>query len=252
MVYIDLLVIENLIINYVILYGVGIVLNRVTRFPKILFASAIGNIPLIFLFCHMNNYFLNVITFIFAIIMSLVSFNYKDIVYTIKNVIYMYLISVFLAGGMYLVNTNLFPTIDSYLVNTVVLVMLSPIITYVYIKSTFKVKLNSSNYYLVDIYFKDKSKITVNAFLDTGNKLVDPYSKKAIILVSKDKICKLDNPLLVPYNTITNHGLLECYPILKIYIHKIGYRKRVLIGLINEVGIEGADCILNSRLLERI
>ena len=252
MVYVDLLVIENLFINYVILYGVGTILNRFTRFPKILFASAIGNIPLIFLFCDINNYFMNVITFIFAIIMSLISFSYKDIIYTIKNIVYMYLISIFLAGCMYLVNTNFLPNVNSYLVNVVILVISSPIITYVYIKSIDKIKLNSSNYYLVDIYFKDKPKITVNAFLDTGNKLIDPYSKKAIILVSKDKIDKLDNPLLVPYNTISEHGLLECYSVIKIYIHKVGYRSKVLIGLIDEGGIEGADCILNSKLLERV
>ena len=132
------------------------------------------------------------------------------------------------------------------------MLILSPIVTYIYIKSIDKIKLNSSNYYLVDIYLKDKPKITVNAFLDTGNKLIDPYSKKAIVLVSKKKIRVLNNPLLVPYNTISEHGLLECYSVLKIYIHKVGYRRKVLIGLIDEVGIEGADCILNSKLLERI
>ena len=252
MVYVDLLVMEDLLINYVILYGVGIILNRITKFYKVLFAATIGNIPLIFLFCHINNYIMNIITFVFAIIMSLVSFSYKDIIYTVKNVIYMYLISIFLAGSMYLVNTSFLPHINSYLLNVLMLLVLSPIITYIYIKSIDKIKLGSSNYYLVDIYLKDRPKITVNAFLDTGNKLVDPYTKKAIILVQKNKIGELNNPLLVPYETITEHGLLECYPVLKIYINNIGYRKRVLIGLIDEVGIEGAECLLNSRLLERI
>ena len=252
MVYIDLLVIEDLLINYVILYGTGIILNRNTSFPKIFLAAVIGTIPLIFLFCNIHNYVINTITFVFSIIMSLVSFSYKDIIYTIKNVIYIYLVSIFLAGGMYLINTNFLPTINNYLVNVMILMVLSPIITYIYIKSIFKVKLSSSNYYLVDIYLKDKPKITVNAFLDTGNKLIDPYTHKPIILVLKGKIGKLINPLLVPYNTISNRDLLECYPVSKIYIHKVGYRKRVLIGLIDEVGIEGAECILNTKLLERI
>ena len=38
----------------------------------------------------------------------------------------------------------------------------------------------------------------------------------------------------------------------KIYIHKVGWRYKLLIGLIKDIGIEGADCILNKELLERI
>ena len=252
MVYVDLLFMQDLFINYVILYGIGILLNRITKFTKILLSSVIGTIPLIFLFCNFNSYTINIITFIFSIVMVVVSFDYKDIIYTIKNIIYLYLISTFLAGGMYLINTNFLPQINSYLFNMIILISLSPIITYIYIKSIDKIKLNSSNFYIVDIYLKDKPKITVNAFLDTGNKLIDPYTKKAIILVSKRIIGGLGMPLLVPYNTICEHGLLECYTVVKIYIHDIGYRRRVLIGLIDDIGIEGADCILNQRLLERI
>ena len=253
MVYIDLLVLEDLLINYVILYTTGIILNRITKFKKIFLSSSFGTIPLIFLFCNLNNYLISIITFLFSIIMSIIAFSYKDIIYTVKNVIYMYLISVFLAGSIYLINTNFLPEINNYLLSVIILLILSPIITYIYIKSIDKIKINSSNYYHVDIYLKDKPKITVNAFLDTGNKLTDPYTKKSIIIISKNKIIgKLNNPLLVPYNTIDNHGLLECYPVEKIYIDKVGYKTKVLIAPIDEIGIEGADCILNQKLLERI
>lgn len=253
MIYIELLVIEDLLINYVILYATGIALNRITRFNKIFFAATIGTISLIFLFCNLHNYIINIISFLFSIAMSLIAFSYKDIIYTIKNIIYMYLISIFLAGSIYLINTNYLPQINNYLLNVISLLIISPIITYIYIKSISKIKINNSNYYQIDIYLKDKPKITVTAFLDTGNKLIDPYTKKPIILISKHKItCKINNPILVPYNTIDNHGLLKCYRIEKIYIHKVGYRKKVLIAPINEIGIEGADCILNGQLLERI
>jgi len=253
MVYIDLLVIQDLLMNYIVLYATGIILNRITKFNKIFFASTIGNIPIIFLFCNLNNHLINIISLLFSIIMSLVSFSYKDIIYTIKNVIYMYLISIFLAGSIYLINTNFLPQINNYLLNVIILLILSPLITYIYIKSIDKIKINSSNYYHVDIYLKDKPKITVNAFLDTGNKLSDPYTNSPIILVSKNKIIgRLNNPILVPYNTIDNHGLLKCYKPEKLYINKVGYRKKVLIAPIDEIGIEGADCILNSQLLERI
>jgi len=253
MVYIDLLVIQDLLMNYIVLYATGIILNRITKFNKIFFASTIGNISLIFLFCNINNYIVNIISLLFSIIMSLIAFSYKDIVYTIKNVIYMYLISIFLAGSIYLINTSFLPQINNYIINVIVLLIISPIITYLYTLSITKIKNNYSNYYQLDIYLKDKPKITINAFLDTGNKLSDPYTNSPIILVSKKLILgNLSNSILVPYNTIDNHGLLKCYKPEKIFIHKVGYRKKVLIAPIDEIGIEGADCILNQKLLERV
>lgn len=254
MVYIDLLVIQDLIYNYVILLGVGILLTRITNIKKIFLSSVIGTIPLITLFLNISNQLNFLISFLFSIIMVLISFSYKDIVYTIKNIFYMYAISVFLAGTIYLININILPQIDNYLLNVIILIMIAPIITYIYIKSINKFKTNYSNYYKVDIYLKEQTeKITVTAFLDTGNKLIDPYKKRPIILVNKYLInLKNQKVLLVPYNTVNNSGLLKCIVPKQIFIQNIGYRKHFLIGIIDEVNIEGVDCILNQKLLERI
>lgn len=250
MIYVDLLLIEDLLLNYIILFGTGILLNRIIDLRKIFFSSVIGVIPVFFLFINFNKILLFALLFIFAIIMSLFSFGYKDIIYLIHNIIYMYFISVFLAGTIYLINTNFLPRMNSYLLNTFILIFISLITTYVYVKSLKKIKLDNSNYYKIDIYLKDKPKITIMSFLDTGNKLIDPYSNKPIILISK-KVINIVNEkaLLVPYNTIDSQGLLTCFSPEKIYIHKIGYRKKLLIGIIDEIGIEGADCILNQKLI---
>ena len=98
--------------------------------------------------------------------------------------------------------------------------------------------------YIISLIYENNA----NELIDKNKKIVNYMDS----LFKQNKIGELNNPLLVPYETITEHGLLECYPVLKIYINNIGYRKRVLIGLIDEVGIEGAECLLNSRLLERI
>ena len=253
MVYVELLVIEDLILNYVVLLGTGILLNRITKFKKIFLSSVLGTIPLIFLFINISPFYMIVISILFSIVMSITAFKYKDLIYTIKNIIYMFLISIFLAGSVYLINTHFLYKIKSSTFNIFILIVLAPIITYIYIKSTIKAANNYSNYYLVDIYLKDKSKITINTYLDTGNKLHDPYTLKPIILISNNLInTKNQNKILVPYNTIDNHGLLECIKPEKIYIKGIGYRKKLLIGLIDEIGIEDADGILNKSLLERI
>jgi len=253
MVYIDLLVIQDLIYNYVILLGVSLLLTRVTNFKKIFLSSVIGTIPLIFLFLNTDNQLNFLISFLFSIIMSVISFSYKDIIYTLKNIFYMHAISIFLAGSINLINVNFLPTINSYLLNVIILIIISPIITLIYIKSINKIKNNYSNYYKVDIYLSDRDKVTTTAFLDTGNKLIDPYKRRPIILINKSLI-NVDNYkiLLVPYNTVNNSDLLKCIIPKRIYIHNIGYRNNFLIGLMDEVNIEGVDCILNQKLLERI
>lgn len=252
MVYIDLLVLQDLIYNYVILFGVSILLKRITNIKKIFLSSTIGTIPLIFLFLNINNLLIFFISFLFSIIMSIITFNYKDILYTIKNIFYMYTTSIFIAGSINIININLLPNINNYLLNIIVLIIIAPIITYIYIKSINKFKENYSNYYKVDIYLKEE-KITLTAFLDTGNKLIDPYKKRPIILVNKSLIdITKQKIILVPYHTVNNRDLLKCIIPQKIFIHDIGYKTNFLIGLMDEINIEGVDCILNSKLLERI
>lgn len=165
----------------------------------------------------------------------------------------MYTTGIFIAGFIYLINVNIFPNIENYLLNVITLISLSPIITLIYIKSINKIKNNYSNYYKVDIYFNELEKITITSFLDTGNKLIDPYKHRPIILINKSLInIKNKKILLVPYNTVNNNDLLKCIIPHKIYIHNIGFRKNFLVGLMDEVNIEGVDCILNQKLLERI
>ena len=253
MLYIELVIIEDFIYNYVILFGVSILLRRITNLKKILLSSTIGTFSLVFLLFNISKQLNFIISIAFSLIMSLVSFSYKDILYTLKNIFYMYCISVFLAGGIYLINTNILPQSNSYLLNIIILILLAPIITTIYIKSIKKIKNHYSNCYKVDIYLNEVEKITTNSFLDTGNKLIDPYKKRPIILVKKSLIDTGNKKIiLVPYNTVNNNDLLKCIIPKKIYIHNIGYRKNFLIGLVNEINIEGVDCILNQQLLERI
>lgn len=253
MIYIDLLVIQDLIYNYVILLGTSILLTRKTNFKKIFLSSIIGAFSLILLFLNINKILILIISFIFSFIMSITAYAYKNMLYTIKNVFYMYIISIFIGGFIFLIKTNFIVKIDNTLLNIIILILLSPIITYIYIKSVNTIKYNYSNYYKVDIYINNEDKITTTAFLDTGNKLIDPYKQRPIILINKSLI-NINNHkvLLVPYNTVNNNDLLRCITLPKIHIHNIGYRTNFLIGLIDDINIDGVECILNSKLLERI
>lgn len=253
MIYIDILVFEDLIFNYIIILSTSIILNRITKFKRIFLSSVIGLIPIIFLLINTKRIILDIINLIIIFITSIIAFKYKSFLYTFKNIIYMYFISIFIAGSIYLINTNYLPNIDNYILKTMVYIIILIIEAYIYTKQLKKIKNNNSDYYKIDIYLKGRPKLTLMSFLDTGNNLKDPYNNKPIILVTKEKInITNEKIILVPYNTIDNHGLMKCFSPEKIYVHKVGYKKKLLIGIINEINIEGADCIMNKLLIERI
>ena len=254
-VYLDIIFLTNIIFDFIILLSTSLILKRRVKIYRIIIGSLFGSFTILILFIRMNQIELFLYKIIISIIMLIITFGFKNIKYYFKNMYYMYLISIILGGfltflnnclseysvGLLFINSNI-------KINLILSIILSILLIISYLKNIKNLKTNYNKYYKIDIYF-NKNKISLNAFLDTGNKLVDPYKRWPIILIKEDLI-KYDNYILVPYNTISSHNLLKCIKVKKIYIEKIGYRKKVLLGLTKNINIDGVDCILNEKLLE--
>ena len=196
------------------------------------------------LFTSINRLLLELIT---IILMVIIAFKYKNIRYFLTNILYTYILSILLGGLIYLFNSKV--TLNIYL-NYLVIIVLSIEVMILYIKESKKIKNTYNNYYKVDIYFKDKEKISLIGFLDTGNNLYDPYKKRPIILVDK-KYQKEDKFILVPYHTINGEGLLKCIKPEKVYIEKIGYKNNLLVAFSSSPStINGVEVILHKELMK--
>ena len=196
------------------------------------------------LFTSINRLLLELIT---IILMITIAFKYKNIRYFLTNVLYTYILSILLGGLIYLFNSKV--TLNIYL-NYLVIIILSIEVMTLYIKENKKIKNTYNNYYKVDIYFKDKEKISLIGFLDTGNNLYDPYKKRPIILVDK-KYQKEDKFILVPYHTINGEGLLKCIKPEKVYIEKIGYKNNLLVAFSSSPStINGVEVLLHKDLMK--
>lgn len=261
-IYIDMVLLLNFGFDLLLLFSVGIVLRRQTSLKKLFIGALIGAVTILSMFINMNSIILFFIKVIISIIMVIFTFGYKDIRYTLKNLFYLYTSSIILGGFLYLLNlefsyknTGLVFYYDGLSINFIVMIIMSPIIIFAYIKQGLELKNNYSNYYNIDIYLKNGRVIETTAFLDTGNKLVDPYKKRPIILLNSELLSPSileENILLVPYDSLNNHGLLKCLIPEKIFIQGVGFRKNFLVGISNEkIKMDGIDCILNSRLIER-
>lgn len=259
-VYLDLVILINFIFDLFLLVVVNKLLKRNAKMCRLVLGSLLGGLSILVLFIPFSTYTLFLFKIVISIMMLLVSFGYKDIRYFFKNFIHLYLVSMLLGGFMYFLNIELSYKNDGLIffhkglsINIIGMFILGPLILILYFKENRNLKLNYNNYYTCELFLTKQHKITINAFLDTGNKLKDPYSGKSIILLNKELFDESKkNTIYVPYNTLNNHGLLKCYKVDKLVIENRIVRN-FLVGISEEkIKLDGIDCIINLNILEEI
>jgi len=261
-IYLDLVIFINFAFDFLLLLAVNIVLKRRKTLKRIVLGALIGSLSILFLFLKLNSLTLFLLKLLISLIMTLVTFKYESLKYTINNLLYLYMISTILGGFLYLLNIEFSYKQDGLVfyfkglsINFIVLLISAPIIIYIYIRQAKSLKNNYSCYYTIEIVLKNNQTITLNAFLDTGNKLKDPITKKGIILINKETIkgkYNIRSPMYVPFNSLNNHGLLKCFSPKYIIIEDKIYTN-YLIGLSdNKINIDGVDCLLNYKMLEEL
>jgi sigma-E processing peptidase SpoIIGA len=241
--YIDLFFIFNVIMDYIIIMSTNILLKRRTNHIRMILSSLIGGISSLVLFTSLNKIVIEIVS---IVIMVLISFGYKGIRYLINNILYMYILSTLLGGIIYLFNIKVS---NSMFLTYLIIIVISIEIMILYIKENKKMRSIYNNYYKVDIYFKDREKLSLIGFVDTGNNLYDPYKKRPVIIVH-NKYIKEDKYILVPYHTINGNGLLKCIKPDIIFIDGIGYKGNVLIGFSDSFNFgDGVDVILHKDIM---
>lgn len=241
--YIDLFFIFNVIMDYIIIMSTNILLKRRTNHIRMILSSLIGGISSLVLFTSLNKIVIEIVS---IVIMVLISFGYKGIRYLINNILYMYILSTLLGGIIYLFNIKVS---NSMFLTYLIIIVISIEVMILYIKENKKMRSIYNNYYKVDIYFKDREKLSLIGFVDTGNNLYDPYKKRPVIIVH-NKYIKEDKYILVPYHTINGNGLLKCIKPDIIFIDGIGYKGNVLIGFSDSFNFgDGVDVILHKDIM---
>ena len=194
-VYLDYIFFINFMFDFLLLLSVSIILRRNIKIKRIILGALIGGVTIFTLFLRMNSLELFLFKIIISILMILITFGYMNIKYTIKNLIYLYISSMFLGGILYFLNIEFSYHQEGLVfyhnglsINIIVLLIISPIIIYTYVKQLLDLKTNYSKYYKIDIKYKNKI-IKLNAYLDTGNKLFDPITHIPII-IAKDSYFK--------------------------------------------------------------
>lgn len=192
-VYVDVIFLENIIINYIILYVTGIISKTNIKQLKILLGSIIGaTYAIIYYILNLKIYSSFIIKIVLSIIIIYVSFNPKKFKILFKQVILFYLISFVFAGAtigiIYMVNFQNITIQNGVLVGnyTIRTILIGIIIAYFLVmigEKIIKTKFSKKDMICdIEVNFENK-KIKTKALIDTGNMLKEPITNTSVIVL---------------------------------------------------------------------
>ena len=244
LIYIDLLFILNCWIDFLILITTNIIIRKKISYKKIFISSLLGGFSTFTIFIS-NKIILFILKIIICILMEMIVNGVTSIKSVLEDSIYFYLVGIILAGTLYILKLDNMNIMTYYLL----LIIITPIILYISKNKILKLDLFYKDRYDVLLIYKNK-KYFFNAFLDTGNKLYDPYKRRPIVLIYSKKI-KFDykDGLLIPIETANYKSLLKCIKVDKLFIDNKEV-KNVVVGLSDKkFNIEDVNMILHKDII---
>ena len=208
-VYLDVILIENLCMNYIILFATGYIMKLKMKYLRIIISSLIGGVYAIISYIDIIPVYSTLIAkIILSVSMVYIAYYPKNVKLCLKELLLFYLVS-FVFGGcafalLYIIKPQNILMKNGVYIGTYPLkvaligALVGFILTYLAFR-LIKGKISKKSvFYEVRIFFKDKI-VDVIAMLDTGNLLKDPISQMPVILVQKDKLNEL-----IPKNILDN------------------------------------------------
>lgn len=200
-IYIDIVLIENLCMNYIILFATGFIMKIKLHHIRMIMSALIGGVYAIFSYMKLFPFYSNMIVkIVLSICMVYVAFTPKGIKALSKHLVIFYLVS-FVFGGcafalLYFVKPEDIFMINGVYIGTypVKIALLGGIVGFVITYIAFKVVKNriGKKAILYDVEIKvDDKLVKIKAMLDTGNGLKEPITGNPVMIVEREKMSGL-------------------------------------------------------------
>lgn len=216
-IYLDVILMENICMNYIILFATGLIVKVNIKQVRVILSSLLGGIYAILLFAPVLQVYSNIIfKILISIVMVYISFNAKNFKVLIKQVILFYLVS-FAFGGcafflLYFIRPQDILMRNGYLTGTypIKIALLGGIVGFVVVNIAFKIvkgRISKKDMFCdIEIYFREK-KASIKAMIDTGNLLKEPISGMPVIVVEKQELEDIiPRKIIENLNTILTGG----------------------------------------------
>lgn len=199
--YIDVIFLENIIMNYIILFATGLIIKNNMKQIKLILSSSIGAIYAIMSYISKVEIYENtIVKFLLSIVMIYIAFKPNNIKKMFKNIVIFYLTSFCFGGAAYYLLYHISPeqikNMNGILTGSypIKIAILGGILGFFILNIGFKVIKNridkNSIFYQAKIVYEEKS-ILVKVILDTGNLLIEPITMLPVMIVEAEKLKEL-------------------------------------------------------------
>ena len=219
-IYIDLILLENIVMNYIILVATSIISKSRISLIRSLISASIGSVYSILNYLIELDIYTNLfVKILISIIMIKIVFNSKNMKIFFKQLVMFYLTS-FTFGGvtfmlLFFINPKNVVFNGNHLVGLypIKVTIIGGIVGFIIISIVaiiIKNKLNQNNI-IYDLKIKHEGKtIILKTLMDSGNLLKDPITNMDVIIVEKDSLRDLlDKEAIESINKMKNGNLLE-------------------------------------------
>ena len=275
-IYLDIVFLENALMNYIILYATGFVQKRKMKNFKLIISSVLGALYAIISYLKIIPIYSNpIMKILLSSIMIYVAFNNENIKQMIKNLLLFYLAS-FVIGGcalamLYMISPKRVSFQNGVLVGTypMKITLIAGLVGFFIIQYSFS--LNKRQMKIKDLLCEleivvNNKKVKMKGYIDSGNTLKDPISKKPVIIVEREvmqeivdvnKLIGGDENLkirLIPFKSIGKQngmliGIRPEYVKIKYNENQI-ITKKVIIGIYDKKISKNYSALIGLEILE--
>lgn len=250
-IYIDVVFIENLIMNYIILFATSIIIKIKVKHIRLILTSGLGAIYSIIAYMSILEMYSSVILkIILSIIIVYIAYNPQNVKNMWKYLVIFYMTSFVFGGAAFaliyiikpqdiLMKNGLF--LGTYPLKTIIL---GAIVAFIVIVTSFKLvksKISKKDMFCTIKININEKEIEAKAMIDTGNLLKEPISNTPVIVVEhtllydcmpKEILNNLENILGGDFENISEEVKNKYISKLKVIpFSSLGKQNGMLIGI---------------------
>lgn len=256
-VYVDVLVILNTLVNYFILLAVRSITHSYTKRWRIVLGAFIGGISSLLLFLEYLSIIMTMLKVLSGVVMIAATFGIKPIKQFFKNFFFLFAITFLFGGVTYaiyiffdkdiLIYSNGIIYFDVDITFLVICSVVSYIVITLIARLTDKKSPRQKEYY-VTVENNGKT-ISCLGLMDTGNNLREPFSDYPVVMADKEmfnRIYSNESIRVIPVSTVNGESIIRAFKPQKITIGSFTTDK-VYIGE-SAVALDEYKIILNINL----
>ena len=199
-IYLDILLILNLFIDYFLLLSSAVLMKRDVKKRRLIFASIFGSFSSLLIFLpSLHPILMFLVKFLIGVFLVLIAFGYKTRAIFFKTILLFLSENLIFIGIMFFLWMFFSPP-GMFWKNGVTYVSISPIILILgtlvayfltcFINFAISRRIENKKIYLVKIEFNEKN-TTIKALYDSGNCLKEPFSGKSVFICEYSAIFKI-------------------------------------------------------------